>query len=707
MIDFLSAYDFHFDAPVRDGLQSIPLGNGEVGANVWLEADGAVRLLISRTDAWSESMRLIKTGLIKLHLNPNPFEGGAKGTFSLQDATLLLTGGGVQIRAYMDAHAPCLRVKVESETPISARIEIVNYRDCEYDWGKEFSCFMMQYSPVPFPESSDVAFSAPGFVGQYHYNESSCYQYALRTQALSHFQGIDPLLHRAFGCAACGNYPSDGHALIAEPAKTISFSVYSLSLPDTTPVLWRRAMDDCRAAYGLEQPDTYLNHCGYWKEQWEKCYVHCPGEGHEVARAFLYQRYMNLIAGSGEYPVKFNGSLFTAGQIEGHPGNYDERRWGGPYWIQNTRLIYWALLASGDYEQVKPLLRFLIGLMPICKERVRSYYNHEGMLLPETFSIFGTYTCRDYGHPDETGRHRDMGTPENGVLAFAPGQMPSRYLRWHYNGMVELAYLMMRYVELSGDAAFLPDALAFGREVLKFFLNHFEYIGGKLMMFPVSSLETWQVCVNDAPDVAGLRALSEAMRAAGADEATLALCLQMEKALPELPVEIVNGRKLLAPCETKIEKTPQNVENPELYAVFPYGLYGLGKPDLEVARDTYYARQFRHAGGWSTDPILAARLGLTEEAKRHLLRESVMIDPRCIFPAFWGPNFDETPDQDHGGVVLTAIVNMLLQPGEKALVLPAWPREWDVEFRLPLGRGRSMHAIQRGGQLELAENVPT
>jgi len=35
-----------------------------------------------------------------------------------------------------------------------------------------------------------------------------------------------------------------------------------------------------------------------------------------------------------------------------------------------------------------------------------------------------------------------------------------------------------------------------------------------------------------------------------------------------------------------------NTENPELYAAFPYHLYGVGKPDLELARHTYAARLF-------------------------------------------------------------------------------------------------------------------
>ena len=49
----------------------------------------------------------------------------------------------------------------------------------------------------------------------------------------------------------------------------------------------------------------------------------------------------------------------------------------------------------------------------------------------------------------------------------------------------------------------------------------------------------------------------------------------------------------------------------------------------------------------------------------------------------WGPNFDWTPDQCHGSNILTTLHLMLLQPvGGKLHMLPAWPKDWDYEFKL-------------------------
>ena len=58
-------------------------------------------------------------------------------------------------------------------------------------------------------------------------------------------------------------------------------------------------------------------------------------------------------------------------------------------------------------------------------------------------------------------------------------------------------------------------------------------------------------------------------------------------------------------------------------------------------------------------------------------------DRHFRFPAFWGPNYDWSPDQDHGNVAMIALQRMLLQyDNDTVTMLPAWPANWDVRFRL-------------------------
>ena len=53
------------------------------------------------------------------------------------------------------------------------------------------------------------------------------------------------------------------------------------------------------------------------------------------------------------------------------------------------------------------------------------------------------------------------------------------------------------------------------------------------------------------------------------------------------------------------------------------------------------------------------------------------------FPAFWGFNMNAIPDQLHGTAASLALQFMLVQTqGDRLFLLPAWPREWDVDFKL-------------------------
>ena len=167
----------------------------------------------------------------------------------------------------------------------------------------------------------------------------------------------------------------------------------------------------------------------------------------------------------------------------------------------------------------------------------------------------------------------------------------------------------------------------------------------------------------------------------------------------------VDGKTLLRPAETFGKKN--NMENVELYAVFPYRLFGVGRPGLDMARATYQARGNRHNIGWCQDSIQAACLGLADETGRLVNQRASMTNPDFRFPAMWGPNFDWTPDQCHGGNILTTLHFMLLQPvGDKLHLLPAWPKDWDCEFKLHAPANTIVEGVYRGGKFVSLKVTP-
>lgn len=85
----------------------------------------------------------------------------------------------------------------------------------------------------------------------------------------------------------------------------------------------------------------------------------------------------------------------------------------------------------------------------------------------------------------------------------------------------------------------------------------------------------------------------------------------------------------------------------------------------------------------ATRAALVSRARLQDFDSLSLAAPDRAMANRSRFPAFWGPNYDWVPDQCHGGVLATTLQSMVLQTdGDQIFLLPAWPGDWDVDFRL-------------------------
>jgi alpha-L-fucosidase 2 len=395
-------------------------------------------------------------------------------------------------------------------------------------------------------------------------------------------------------------------------------------------------------------------------------------------------------------PIKFNGSLFTVdAERKGRHFDADYRAWGGPYWFQNTRFPYWSMLPAGDFDLMQPLFRMYLGTLPLARERTRVFYGHEGAFWPETMYFWGAMTSKNYGW---NRRGRPIDFVECGPI------------RYHWENGLELTAMMLEYFDLTQDKNFVRETLLpLADPIFTFYDKHYPRDSkGRLRFQPAQSLETYWGCVNPMPEVAGLKWDLKGLLTLPPDCTTAdqrALWRRMEKELPPLPLRVTDGKKFLDFAE--VTGSVHNCENPELYAIFPFRLYGVGKPDLELARRSFAARRFPQTGGWQQNAIQAALLGLTEEATRMVTSNFSTKNRQSRFPAFWGPNYDWVPDQDHGCVAMIALQSMLLQSdGMKIHLLPAWPKKWDVDFQLCCPGRATVQGVYRAGKLEKYEIHP-
>lgn len=415
-----------------------------------------------------------------------------------------------------------------------------------------------------------------------------------------------------------------------------------------------------------------------------------------LSQMYHLQRFITACAGRGAFPIKFNGSLFTVppGPTEQDP---DFRRWGPGYWWQNTRLPYISLCTSGDFDLQRPLFRmYAEDLLPLCKYRTRHYLGHDGAYYPECMMFWGAVFSETYGWTPFEQRKDKL--------------QESGWHKWEWVGGLELGWMMLDYYDHTLDRDFLRErTLPFTREILTFFDQHYPTNAqGRLIMHPSQALETWWHCTNATTELAGCLAVTDRLLALPEGLASAPdreFWQRFRAKLPPIPLRDVSGRQALAPAEFFADK--RNIENPELYPVFPFRLFAFNRPNADWALAALEHRWDRGHFGWRQDDIFMAYLGLAEEARQAVVSRARNHDAGERFPAFWGPNYDWTPDQDHGGVLMKAFQAMLLQTdGDRIFLLPAWPKDWDVEFKLHAPQQTVVEGSLRAGKLQTLKVTP-
>jgi len=689
---------------------SMPIGNGDVGLNLWVEPSGDLVFYLSKTDAWSENCRLLKLGRVRVKLTPNPLVNGApfRQTLRLRQGEIEIVAGegdaAVTIRAWVDANRPVVRVEAVSEKKFDVEVGLEVWRTEKRQLtGKEVhSAYGLHGGPEPvhcFPDT--VLPPQEDRLVWYHRNESSIWADNLEHQGLEGFiaKSSDPLLHRTFGgCIRGEGLAPTGPATLesARPASRFAVSVYPLTAQTETAEDWLdRLVRQVTEVDAVDVETGRAEHRRWWDDFWNRSWIRVTGspEATIVTRGYTLQRWITACGGRGAMPIKFNGSIFT---VEGGGYDADYRRWGGPYWWQNTRLPYWPMLAAGDFDMMRPLFDMYRATLPLAQQRTRVWFGHGGAFFPETMYFWGMYTNTNYGWKR---------------AGLEVGEVTNRYIRREYTASPELLAMMLDYHAYTADEAFLRDELLPTADVLlEFWDEHYERDGsGRLHFYPAQALETLQNAENPMPDVAGLRFVLDGLLALPAEKTKAErreFWTRLAGELPPLPMGEQDGEKFLLGAE-KVYGGRGNSENPELYAVFPFRLYGVGKPELDIGRRTFARRTVKGNTGWRQDDTQAAFLGLADEAARYVAGRAAKHHDGSRFPAFWGPNFDWIPDQDHGGNLMMALQTMLVQShGRNIFVLPAWPKRWDAEFKLHAPGRTTIEGAVRGGEVERLEVTP-
>ena len=696
-----------WDTPGRDSSGSMPCGGGDMGMNVWVEG-GDLLFYISRSGTFDEHNCMLKQGRVRVRLTPNPFLEGSdfRQELLLDDGYVEVAAGGTTFRLWADVFHPVAHLELDSRQPVTVDLCYENwrYRDRPIRKGEGWQNSYRWAPPEGMFTSADSIAVEGNSVVFYHRNpQRTVFDVAVAQQGLDAVkdQMMNPLANLTFGGKLWGDHLQYTGVAGGEYAGTdyrawqfrssgpvrkehIRVALHTEQTPDIT--LWRRQLEATVARISAEDKKRSRR---WWNDFWQRSYIEASGEASEYTRNYTLFRYMLGCNAYGSAPTKFNGGLFTFDPCfvdEKQAFTPDYRKWGGgTMTAQNQRLVYWPMLKSGDFDMMPAQFDFYNRMLRNAELRSECYWGHKGACFTEQIENFGLPDPVEYGFERPEG--------------FDKGVEYNAWLEYQWDTVLEFCQMILETKNY--NHADITPYLPLIESCLTFFDEHYRYLAshrgrkeldgnGHLILYPGSACETYKMSNNASSTIAALRVVLETYnRKPG-----------MLRTIPPVPLRTVGGKEMISPAKTW--ERINNVETPQLYPVYPWRMYGVGKENLDVARNTYLydpdALRFRSHTGWKQDNIWAACLGLTEEAVR--LTRLKMADGPYRFPAFWGPGFDWAPDHNHGGSGMIGMQEMLLQTdGDKIYLFPAWPVEWDVRFRLHVPGRTVVEAELKNGEV--------
>ena len=719
-------YNVVWTTQSKNSWESMPCGGGSLGLNVWVE-NNDLYLLLASPDSWMSKQNdhdnekdrqiirsLVKLGRLHLKFTEGVFQNGFKQELDLATNSIIISGINsdnklMNIRIWVNNDNPVVYIDGESDFPIEVEAAVETWRGRTHF---EKGSIIWSYKNDPLNDDAR--------------------NYYIKSRNLEEIASAIPdvLSNLTFGGILSGK---DFIASNIKESKYDTIPCKSYSIKTKKPIKkfqiqttisvtqcadykkWEKDLKTAEKQLLQSKDKAWEKVISNWKNRWESSYIiinHDRGVediGWQVGRNYQLFRAMLAANSKGKYPTLFNGGLFIC---ESDP---DIRNW---YWsefmAQNQRLVYWPMLKSGDVDLLDIALNYYKDRTPVAEAWAKHFWGIDGHMYTEDMNVFGL-PCY-------------MNTPD--------GHSSPECLQYHYVSGMEFALMMLERCRFTGKditpyiksiEGILRGYDGFYRKKNKELTGNELNQRGLYEIYPSNSLELYTNCRNDVATISALSALADGLLTLSEKSfngSNRTFVQDFRRRLPAISKRVIHEHLTIAPAETwEGERPASNMEFPHLYPVFPFGYYGVGKPDLQIARDTweygyYISPEFqRRTFCWYQGNIFTARLGLTDEAKEYALAKFLyplrekkkskiegieeqwfdanLTPMRTRFPAFFDTgNFCQAPDFDHGGSAMVGLQEMLMQTdlpspdgnggyyGRKIYLLPAWPKDWDVKFKL-------------------------
>ncbi|WP_052737984.1 DUF5703 domain-containing protein [Bacillus sp. SA1-12] len=338
----LESYNVKWCKESIDSSESMPVGGGDIGLNVWVE-NHELLFYISRSGTIDENGQMLKAGRCRIRMNPNPFKQTSEfiQELNLSQGIIHIAAKDeqnrfVKIKIWVEINQPVIHVELESEVErtVEAIFEtwrtgprlIINRDPCST---------LIDYPGEVFTYPDKVEFKEGGVLF-YHQNDPNKLMFDKEVQLQSLDEYRDEIYHPTKklvfgGFLSCsemsqneiikGSYqgiPYQGWSLRSNsPLKKCTIDGYFHTSYAPNIEVWKSELQKA-----IEQNNnrnkTWAFHQKWWREFWDRSYIFIkPNEKipedpvWKIGRNYQLFRFMLACNANGKEPTKFNGGLFT------------------------------------------------------------------------------------------------------------------------------------------------------------------------------------------------------------------------------------------------------------------------------------------------------------------------------------------------------------------------------------------------------------
>ncbi|HWG24656.1 glycosyl hydrolase family 95 catalytic domain-containing protein [Actinospica sp.] len=688
----VSRSDVVLGQPNSAAAQSLPLGNGSLGAAAWAANGFTAQLNRSDTMPYRLSPGQVSIPGLSAMTSASNFSGN----LDLYNGVLHESGGGITMNAWVAAGKDELVVDVSgvnASTQQSATLSLWSGRSPSASTSGAYASLAQTWQDNSQSGNSGQTFGAMSTITAGGQNVST--SVVNSTQVKVSFTPNSNGTFRVVVAAPSwtgGNPESTAQSLIGGDASAAGSSL-------------------------LATQSSWWN--GYWANSGLIEINSSDGTGQymeNLRTLYLYDEAASMK--SGTYP----GS--QAGVADMFAFDQDQQDWyPAGYWLWNLRGQIAANLSSGDFNLNVPIFDMYLNDLPSIESWTNAQMGGKpGACVPETMRFNGN------------GYYNGGNNTQNASCATASS--PS-YNALNVTSGAEIALWVWQQYQDTGNVSFLQKYYPILEQTATFLLAY-QSVGSDGFLHATANAHETQWAVTDptddiAVDQALFPAVVKAATLLNTDSSLVSQLRTAENQIEPYPragqsslTTLLNSQPTSASTVANLDSqgadviadsyqpsaTLHNGENIGLEPLWPYGVIGdstvVNGDNLTALEDrTYNSRPNSAGSDWSFDAVDAARLDMGSQVASDLttITENYQAYISGMANLFNG-NVGDEPYIEQQSTVATALDESLATDYDGTLrFAPAWPSGWDGSGTVYIQGGSKVDVQVEGGTLATAAIV--